>query len=97
MDRIITLSEKNASPDVEDFRIDENKFVEFMREYPIWTFFKISQTDYLSKPHGEKARLISEYYMAMSKGNTGMLFFIFFVCCLKAGRKIRIKRFFFAK
>ena len=77
MDKLITLSEKSASSDVEGFHIDEKKFVEFMRECPIWTFFKISQTDYLSKPHGEKAHLISEYYMAMSKGNRDMLFFLF--------------------
>ena len=57
MDRLIALSDKSASSDVEDFRIDENKFVEFMRECPIWTFFKISQTEYLSKPHGEKSTI----------------------------------------
>ena len=61
MDRLVTLSEQSASSNVEDCRIDENKFVEFMRECPIWTFLKIAQSDYISKPHGEKAQLISEY------------------------------------
>ena len=84
MDRLITLSEQSASSNVEDFRIDENKLVEFMRECPIWTFFQIAQADYISKPHGEKAQLISEYYKAMSKGNTDMLFF--FVCLLSGHR-----------
>ena len=51
MDRLITLSEQSASSNVEDFRIDENKLVDFMRECPIWTFFKIAQADYISKPH----------------------------------------------
>ena len=86
MDRLITLSEQSADSAVEDFLIDENKFVEFMRECPIWTFFKISQTDYISKPPEEKARMISEYYKSMSKGNTDMLFFIIYFVFLNSGR-----------
>ena len=77
MDNLIALSDKCASAE-EETNIDETKFVEFMRECPIWTYFKISHSAYVSKPHHEKAQMISEYYKAMSKGNTD----IFFICYL---------------
>ena len=54
MDRIISLSDKCASAE-EETNIDETKFLEFMRECPIWTYFKILHSAYVSKPHHEKA------------------------------------------
>ena len=87
MDNLIALRDKCASAE-EETNIDETKFVEFMRECPIWTYFKISYSAYVSKPHHEKAQMISEYYKAMS--NTDMCntdIFLFVICffCLPAG------------
>ena len=84
MDKIISLSDKCASAE-EETNIDETKFVEFMRECPIWTYFKISHSAYVSKPHHEKAQMISEYYKAMSKGNTDIFLFVICFFCLPAG------------
>ena len=39
MESLIALSDKCASAE-EETNIDETKFVEFMRECPIWTYFK---------------------------------------------------------
>ena len=75
MEHMISLSEKCAS-DEEETAIDEAKFVQYMRECPIWIYFKISHSNYVSKPHHEKAQLISKYYKAMSKGNKD----IFVIC-----------------
>ena len=75
MENLITLSEQSAESSVEE-HIVEKKFVEFMRECPIWTFYKISQSSYISKAHEEKVRLITEYYKLMSKDN-----WTFFVVC----------------
>ena len=85
MEKLISISEKCTSDD-EETAIDEKKFVEYMRECPIWTYFKMSHANYVSKPHHEKAQLIATYYKAMSKGNKD-IFFLFvclfvFVCCL---------------
>ena len=82
MDKLIALSDKCASAE-EETNIDETKFVKFMKECPIWTFFKMSQSAYVSKPHHEKAHMISEYYKAMSKGNMD-IFYLLFVICFKA-------------
>ena len=76
MDKLISLIEKCASAE-EETNIDESKFVEFMRECPIWTFFKVSHSAYVSKPHHEKAHMISEYSKTMSKGNTGIFVNLF--------------------
>ena len=81
MENIISLSEKCASADEEETtNIDENKFIQYMRECPIWIFFKISHASYVSKPLNEKAQMVSKYYKAMSKGNTDIIFicYLFF-------------------
>ena len=85
MEKRICLSEKCASDD-EETAIDESKFVQYMRECPIWIYFKMSHANYVSKSHHEKVQLIATYYKAMSKGNKDIfllfcLFFLF-VCCL---------------
>ena len=64
MDRLILLNE--TSPQAE--KIDEAKFVSFMRECPIWDYFKISQSSYLNMPNEEKSKMISDYYKNMSDG-----------------------------
>ena len=64
MDRIIALSE--TSPQAE--KIDEAKFLSFMKECPIWDYFKISQTVYLKLSNVDKSKMISGYYKNMSDG-----------------------------
>ena len=81
MDNLITLSEQSADS-LEETPIDEKKFVEFMRECPILNFFKMSQSNYISKPHEEKARLITEYYKSMSQGKKDMFCLFFCLFCL---------------
>ena len=77
MENIISLSEKSAFAEEEETNIDETKFVQYMRECPIWIFFKISHASFVSKPHHEKAQMISNYYKAMSKGNTDIFYLLF--------------------
>ena len=77
MENIISLSEKSAFAEEEETNIDETKFVQYMRECPIWIFFKISHASFVSKPHHEKAQMISKYYKAMSKGNTDIFYLLF--------------------
>ena len=79
MEKLICLSEKCASDD-EETAIDESKFVQYMRECPIWIYFKMSHANYVSKSHHEKVQLIATYYKAMSKGNKDIFFVLFFVC-----------------
>ena len=79
MEKLICISEKCTSED-DDAAIDESKFIQYMRECPIWIYFKMSHANYVSKPHHEKAQLIATYYKAMSKGNKDI--FCYFVCCL---------------
>ena len=82
MDNLIAVSEKIANSS-EDTPIDEKKFVAYMRELPIWNFFRMNQSTYLSQPEEEKARLIAEYYRSMSEGNKDMFFLVFFVVVWK--------------
>ena len=70
MDRIITLSE--TSPQTQ--KLDEDKFVSFMRECPMWEYFKISQSTYLNMSKEEKSLTISEYYQKISEGKIFDLF-----------------------
>ena len=70
MERLIALSE--TSPQAE--KIDEAKFVSFMKECPIWDYFKISQSSYLSIPKEEKSKMISDYYKSMWDGKILDLF-----------------------
>ena len=69
MDKIIALSEK-AATDSSEIVFNEEKFVSFMRECPIWDFVKITQSSYIAQPHEEKVRLISQYYKLTSEGNS---------------------------
>ena len=70
MDRLIAISE--TSPQTE--KLDDAKFVSFMREYPIWDFFKISQSAYVNLSNQEKSLRISEYYQKMLEGKIFDLF-----------------------
>ena len=83
MENLIVLSEQSASSEV---LINEEKFVSYMRKCPIWQFFNMTQSTYVSKSHTEKAQLITEYYKSMSEGNKDIiclicLFFIFIQLC----------------
>ena len=64
MDKIIAISE--SSPSVTD--IEEKKFVDFMREKPIWEHFSISKDKYLTKTNQEKTLMIRQYYDYMVNG-----------------------------
>ena len=77
MDLIVSLSEKSYDSH-EELKTDDKKFVSFMRECPIWSFFRMSQSVYVNQPHEEKCRLISEYYKSMSKGKRRVI--CLFVC-----------------
>ena len=70
MEQLIALSE--TSPQAE--KVDEAKFVSFMKECPIWDYCKISQSAYLNVPKEEKSRMISDYYKSMSDGKIFDLF-----------------------
>ena len=74
MGKIIALSE--TSPQVVD--INEGKILSFMRELPIWEFYKISQSVYLNHTKEEKSKMISEYYRKMSEGEMVDIFFLLF-------------------
>ena len=80
---LLYSSEQSASSEV---LINEEKFVSYMRKCPIWQFFNMTQSTYVSKSHTEKAQLITEYYKSMSEGNKDIiclicLFFIFIQLC----------------
>ena len=59
MENIIAITEKTAAQTSSE--INEEKFISFMREYPIWDYYRISQTVYLAQSHEEKVRLITDY------------------------------------
>ena len=93
MEHLILLSEKCTSDD-EETAIDEAKFVQYMRECPIWIYFKISHSNYVSKSHHEKVQLISKYYNAMSKGNKDIFvicsFCLFFLIWIKSEESLNL-------
>ena len=39
-----------------------------MQKNPVWSFFSMSQAEYLSKSKKERVSLISRYYTEMSNG-----------------------------
>ena len=75
MDRLVSITENVASQSSE---INEEMFTAFMRECPIWDYYRITQTAYLAQSHDEKMRLISNYYKKMSEGKIRLIFL--FVC-----------------
>ena len=66
MDKLVAITESVASQSSSE--INEEKFVSFMRECPIWDYYRITQVAYLGQSHEEKMRLISDYYKKMLEG-----------------------------
>ena len=69
MDKIIAFIEFSPQGVV----IDEAQFTRFMQTIPIWEFFKISQSKYLSYTKEKKMKLINDYYIGMQQGKSKSL------------------------
>ena len=65
MGRLISITESQASISNEVASIDEAKFVNFMKELPIWEFASITKVDYLKLNSEEKSSLIYRHYNHM--------------------------------
>ena len=72
MEKLLQIADQAASNSVssseESMSVCPDKFSNFMKQNPIWNFYEISQSDYVSMPDGEKMKLINDYYNHMSNG-----------------------------
>ena len=61
MEKLLQIADQAASNSVsssEEFMsVCPDKFSNFMKQNPIWNFYEISQSDYVSMPDGEKMKL----------------------------------------
>ena len=73
MDKIIALTESSLQGVV----IGEAQFAKFMQTTPIWDYFKIAQSKYLSYTKEEKMKLINDYYTGMQQGKLVSISFLF--------------------
>ena len=73
MDKIIALTESSPQGVV----IEEAQFTKFMQTTPIWYYFKIAQSNYLSYTKEEKMKLINDYYTSMQQGKLVSIIFLF--------------------
>ena len=76
MDKIIALRESSPQTSNQN-EINESKLVEFIKTIPIWDFFKITQSKYLSFSKEEKTKLVNDYYLGMQQGKVRYFFILF--------------------
>ena len=55
-------------------QIDDEKYLGFTQKNPVWSFYSMSQAEYLSKSKEERVSLISRYYTEMSNGENNLFF-----------------------
>ena len=67
MEKLLQVANQQAvSSAPTESQIDKEKFLGFMEKNPMWSFFSMSQAEYLSNSKEEKVSLISRYYTEIS-------------------------------
>ena len=87
MDKLMKMADQAASNTEsldESLTLCSDKFANFMKQNPIWSFYEITQSDYVAMSEAEKSRLIHDYYKFMSNGKRRSLFYFF---CLTGQKK----------
>ena len=75
MEKLLQVTDQHAvtSAPVES-HIGKEKFLGYMQKNPMWSFFSMSQAEYLSKIKEEKVSLISRYYTEISNSDNNLFF-----------------------
>ena len=74
MDKLMQIADQAATQKTSSLTasmpVCPENFSAFMKQNPIWNFYKISKSDYMVMPDGEKMKLIDGYYKHMSNGKS---------------------------
>ena len=88
MDKLIAAEEMyfdspaTATAEKFNFEVNADKYRDFLRINPIWSYLGLSKEEYFKLSVQEKTSYIHKYYKHMLDGKSMFLFFIF-CCCLK--------------
>ena len=74
------------APEAIDFEVNADKYREFLRINPIWSYLGLSKEEYFKLSVQEKSSHIIKYYKHMVNGKSSfLLLLLFFFCCLLLG------------
>ena len=75
MEKLLQVADQHAVMSAPaESQIDKETFLGFMKKNLVWSFFSMSQAEYLSKSKEERVSLMPRYYTEMSNGEKTLFY-----------------------
>ena len=75
MEKLLQVADQHAVMSAPaESQIDKEAFLGFMKKNLVWSFFSMSQAEYLSKSKEERVSLMPRHYTEMSNGEKTLFY-----------------------